>query len=134
MVDDAGTLIDMVSRDSFDYVSDVCPVCNKLWEQTERFAGHNSELEVEIEDLKAKLDYEKRMHSKFKDEALYLQNRLDDLVCVKKENEQLKYELKGMEELLKSYRKTIEHDAKLLADATKNGYLPPLEDWKGDVE
>lgn len=46
----------------------------------------------------------------------------------------LENELKGMRELLKSYRKTIEHDAELLADATKNGYFPPLEDWKGDVE
>lgn len=43
------------------------------------------------------------------------------------ENEQLKTELKGMEELLNSYRKTIKHDAELLADATKNGYLPPIK-------
>lgn len=46
----------------------------------------------------------------------------------------LENELKGMEELLRSYRKTVEHDAELLADATRNGYLPPLENWKGDVE
>ena len=52
------------------------------------------------------------------------------LIELLKENEQLKSELQGMEELLKSYRKTIKHDAGLLADATKNGYLPPLEDWK----
>lgn len=44
------------------------------------------------------------------------------------ENEQLKQELQGMEELLQSYRKTIKHDAELLADATRNGYLPPLND------
>lgn len=57
-----------------------------------------------------------------------------DIKQLKQENEQLKSELQGMEELLKSYRKTIKHDTELLADATKNGYLPPLEDWKGDVE
>ena len=49
---------------------------------------------------------------------------------LKKENEELKQELKGMEELLKSYRKTIKHNAELLADATSNGYLPPLGDWQ----
>lgn len=29
MVDDAGTLIDMQTRDTFDYVSDVCDVLNE---------------------------------------------------------------------------------------------------------
>ena len=46
------------------------------------------------------------------------------------ENEQLKSEIDGIEELLKSYRKTIKHDAELLADASKKGYLPPLENWR----
>lgn len=56
---------------------------------------------------------------------------LDKQNCdLKKENEQLRQELQGMKELLKSYRKTIKHDAELLADATKNGYLPPLDDFK----
>ena len=48
---------------------------------------------------------------------------------LEKENERLKQELRGMGELLKSYRKTIKHDAELLADASKNGYLPPLNDY-----
>ena len=47
---------------------------------------------------------------------------------LEEENEQLKTELRGMEELLKSYRKTIEHNAELLADATKNGYLPLINE------
>ena len=42
------------------------------------------------------------------------------------ENEKLRQELQGMNELLQSYRKTIEHDAELLADAIRNGYMPPL--------
>lgn len=45
------------------------------------------------------------------------------------ENEQLQQELRGMNELLKSYRETIKHNAELLADATRNGYLPPLDDF-----
>lgn len=54
----------------------------------------------------------------------------EELNILAEENEQLKYELDGMENLLKSYQKTIKHDAKLLADATKKGYLPPLDDWE----
>ena len=33
MIDDAGTLIDMQTRDTFDYVSDVCGLLNELHEQ-----------------------------------------------------------------------------------------------------
>lgn len=53
----------------------------------------------------------------------------DKIESLEKENEQLRQELQGMNELLKSYRKTIKHDAELLADATRNGYLPPLDDF-----
>lgn len=45
MVDDAGTLIDMETRDTYDYVEEVCPVLNK---QEERIR----ELEQENEWLK----------------------------------------------------------------------------------
>ena len=44
MVDDAGTLIDMHTRDTFDYVSDVCLVLNKLVDE-------NEQLKEEIKDL-----------------------------------------------------------------------------------
>ena len=54
-------------------------------------------------------------------------NKLNELY---QENEQLKFEIKGIEDLLRSYQKTVRHDAKLLADATSNGYLPPLEEWR----
>ena len=42
----------------------------------------------------------------------------------------LSYNLDVIETLLRSYQKTVKHDAKLLADATTNGYLPPLDGWK----
>lgn len=48
---------------------------------------------------------------------------------LQRENEQLQQELREMDKLLKSYRETIKHDAELLADATRNGYLPPLDDF-----
>lgn len=70
------------------------------------------------------VDYEKRIDI---DDSGFVV-RFQDLKTLLKENEQLKQELQGMEELLQSYRKTIKHDAELLADATRNGYLPPLND------
>ena len=42
------------------------------------------------------------------------------------ENEKMRQELQGMNELLQSYRKTIKYDAELLADASKNGCVPLL--------
>lgn len=50
-------------------------------------------------------------------------NKLNEL-C--EENEKMRQELQGMNDLLQSYRKTIKHDAELLADANRNGYLPLL--------
>ena len=35
MVDDAGTLIDMETRDTFDYVSDVCGLLNELYKEVQ---------------------------------------------------------------------------------------------------
>ena len=94
------------------------------WQKSSAYwSKTHSELEKENEQLKSELENCK--------ECLEL-NR-ESCARHMKENERLKSELRGMEELLKSYRKTIKHDAELLADATKNGYLPPLEDWKGDV-
>ena len=36
MVDDCGTLIDLETRDTFDYVSDVCPLLNGFYEDDKR--------------------------------------------------------------------------------------------------
>ena len=59
-------------------------------------------LRAENEQLKQSLDYEQRMHEWFKNEAYLLQNKLDnredEIINLKKENEQLK---KGIRELEK---------------------------------
>ena len=94
-------------------MTEMLDLLNGLFEENEQLKSKLFDTELELE------------HSKESNDDAYY-----ELTQVKKENERLKTELKGMEELLKSYRKTIEHDAKLLADATKNDYLPPLEDWK----
>ena len=41
MIDDCGTLIDMHTRDTFDYVSDVCELLNEQHETIERLQKDN---------------------------------------------------------------------------------------------
>ena len=36
MVDDAGTLIDMETRNTYDYVNEVCPLLNELTETNKK--------------------------------------------------------------------------------------------------
>lgn len=43
MVDTAGTLIDKHTRDTFDYVSDVCPLLNELNDENEQLKKELSE-------------------------------------------------------------------------------------------
>lgn len=46
IVDTAGTLIDIQTRDIFDYVSDVCPLLNELSEENKQLKQRISELEL----------------------------------------------------------------------------------------
>ena len=91
-----------------------------------KVTGLLNELVEENEQLKQSIDNLMDSDAWWEKKA---KQRVEEL---EKENEKLKTELKGMEELLNSYRKTIKHDAELLADATKNGYLPPIKG--GDFE
>ena len=64
MVDDAGTLIDMQTRDMFDIVEEVCPLLNELHEENQVlflqmmlykseldvFANQNKKLERQIKE------------------------------------------------------------------------------------
>ena len=44
MVDDCGTLIDMQTRDTFDYVSDVCGLLNELHEENKQLKQYKKAL------------------------------------------------------------------------------------------
>lgn len=55
MVDDAGTLIDMQTRDTFDYVSDVCDVLNEKDKSIKILTNHNKEYVRSINILEDKL-------------------------------------------------------------------------------
>ena len=59
MIDDAGTLIDMQTRNTYDYVSDVCGLLNELTEEKEQLKHDatvlicsNQEYRKENEQLK----------------------------------------------------------------------------------
>jgi len=60
MVDTAGTLVDMVTRDTFDYVGDVVSLLNQLNDENEQLKKdctvliyHNQDYRKENEQLKA---------------------------------------------------------------------------------
>ena len=43
IIDDCGTLIDMVTRNTYDYVSDVAPLLNALAEENEQLKKENND-------------------------------------------------------------------------------------------
>ena len=69
MIDDAGTLIDMQTRDTYDYVSDVCGLLNELTEENEQlkkgirfsdYEGYGRSKDGQIEEILKKLDEDKK--------------------------------------------------------------------------
>lgn len=65
---------------------------------------------------------EKWYYVDYFDDIIGLMNKMNDEIKV------LQKEVDGAWGIVKSYRKTVRHDAVLLADATKKGYLPPMTD------
>lgn len=51
MVDNAGTLIDMHTRDTFDYVSDVCGLLNELHEENQELRMYLGWQDMELEEM-----------------------------------------------------------------------------------
>ena len=50
IIDDVGTLIDIQTRNTYDYVSDVCPLLNALNEENEQLKQHNQQITKILED------------------------------------------------------------------------------------
>ena len=64
MVDDCGTLIDMHTRDTFDYVSDVCDLLNEQHETIQRLKQNIDELltmDIEEELLEENKQLKRRL-------------------------------------------------------------------------
>ena len=51
MLDDCGTLIDMQTRDTFDYVSDVCNLLNELVEENKKLQERNNRQAKRLDDI-----------------------------------------------------------------------------------
>ncbi len=56
LVDDCGTLIDMVSRDTYDYVGDVCSLLNNLNSENEQLKKENKKLQSINNQLETRLE------------------------------------------------------------------------------
>ena len=54
IIDDCGTLIDIVTRNTYDYVSDVAPLLNALAEENEQLKTDNNAYLQDIEVYKEK--------------------------------------------------------------------------------
>ena len=55
IVDDCGTLIDMQTKDNYDYVSDVCDLLNELHKENEQLKLSNRLLLEEMKEIRDKL-------------------------------------------------------------------------------
>ena len=67
MVDDAGTLIDMHTRDTFDYVSDVCDLLNEQHEENIELHIQNDFLKDENQHMKDLVNENKQLKIALKD-------------------------------------------------------------------
>ena len=115
MIDDAGTLIDMQTRNTYDYVSDVCGLLNELTEEKEQLKHDatvlicsNQEYRKENEQLKEERDYFERKKCEYHNKwnLAHLDN-----INLRKENEQLKQSNQEAIELI--YDGIVEmHDGK----------------------
>ena len=107
MVDDAGTLIDMHTRDTFDYVSDVCDLLNEQHETIQR-------LKMETEELNEDAMSYQTLYEQQKQTIQRLKQNIDELLLVNveeellKENEQLKQEVETLQEELAHFLGDVE--------------------------
>ena len=87
MVDDAGTLIDVQTRDMFDIVEEVCPLLNILAEENEQLKTKNNAYIQDIEVFKEENQSLKFQLDECQNHKLFSRRELE------KENEQLKKDL-----------------------------------------
>lgn len=125
MVDDAGTLIDMHTRDTFDYVSDVCDLLNEQHETIQR-------LKMETEELNEDAMSYQTLYEQQKQTIQRLKQNIDELLLVNveeellKENEQLKQFIDDL---------TTKGNGRIdLANGYSYSVSAVLTNWKGDVE
>lgn len=79
-------LIDTLEKKEYDFY-EVGKLCNKLWEQTQRFEKHNKDLMEENEQLKKECYGNLDGLNYYQEQNGHLSSKISDLEC---ENEQLK--------------------------------------------
>ena len=86
IVDDCGTLIDMHTRDTFDYVSDVCDLLNRQHETIQRLNENIDELlSVNVEEKL--LEENESLKKVIAENEKMIQSTYDELTklrCIKK--------------------------------------------------
>lgn len=135
--DDGDFMIYAIYKELDESLPSLEDLLNGLHEENQELKRLVKATVEDYTDLKQSFDLIDKENEQLKKQIGNLEHTKDfcaevcaDCERLEKENEQLKSEINGLEELLKSYRKTIKHDAELLADASKKGYLPPLRNWK----
>ena len=121
MIDDCGTLIDMHTRNTFDYVSDVCDLLNMQHETIQRLNQNvdellsvniEEELLKENEQLKQAYAQLKHRHSLLHDVCIDAECDRDsyrkDIASLEKENEQLKIRFKEERERALKFGRDID--------------------------
>ena len=139
IVDDCGTLIDMHTRDTFDYVSDVCDLLNEQHETIGRLKQNIDELMQlnveedllkENEQLKKLLECSRKEANDYceelmgKDEFIRLYKRQRDEFM--EENEQLKQTIVETEKMVQS---TYDELTKLRCIKKNLGRIKSQWDW-----
>ena len=76
IVDDAGTLIDMQTRDMFDIVEEVCPLLNELNEENSKLHIQNDFLKDENQHMRTVLNENKELKKQLESEHTMLDNAI----------------------------------------------------------
>ena len=135
IVDDCGTLIDMHTRDTFDYVSDVCSLLNELYKE-------NQQLKMETEELNEDAMSYQTLYEQQKQTIQRLKQNIDELLSVNVEEELLEEnkQLKQAYTQLK-HRHSLLHDECIDAECDRDSYRKDIaslekenEQLKKDIE
>ena len=107
MIDDAGTLIDMHTRDTFDYVSDVCDLLNELNDKYIDEFSLRETLQLELQRVE---EENKTLKTRFKEErelAMKLGRECDTLII---KNQKLELEVNRLEMIIKTGKRSCIND------------------------
>ena len=99
MIDDAGTLIDMNTRNTYDYVTDVVTVLNELNDTVKELTYENTQLDIFITNNHlAYIDLERKNKNLTK-QLDYIQNSITEHI----KHQKTELGQKALQEVIKDY-------------------------------